>query len=750
MHTGADKTKTNPRTSILLALLIVLAAPAYAAYPNGYSNCKVVTTLHAMVSGTNDLTNYPLTLVLTDPALKTTANGGGVNNSNGYDIAFYPDCSGTGTALKWELESYSPTTGAIIAHVLRPALSHTTDDTIGMYYGGAFSSFQSTATAVWDSNYKAILHLPSVTDGAATVTDSTSNANHGTPVGGPTNIPGQVDGGGNFVAASRQYIDMGNTLDIAGQDITIEYWFNAPNANQLVPLVSKRLVTATYNQYQTGIGYVDSTGTGIPSKKIFFFGYDGLHLQGVHTTNDVVDGNWHYVAITRTAAGFKIYIDGVSAALTIDSAGVPSESYANAGSFFVASEGVNFLNGQVDEVRVSTGVARSADWILTQYRNQSTPATYISGGSQGSPGTYANGYTYCKVVTTLHTMVSGAGDLANYPLTVSLTDADLKTMANGGLVNDSSGYDIGFYPDCSGAGTALKWEVESYSPTTGALVAHVLRPTLSHTADDTIGMYYGGLFSSFQSTASAVWDANYKLVWHAANGGSLVLTDSTTNANPITNHNAATAVAGKIAGAAGFASASAQYAEFGSSTALNPAALTVEAWVNYSSLTSSDGYNSVFDREQAAFGAGDYSLLIKHNGKMAYYLKDAAGTMVAIDGTGANTLSAGNWNHLVMTYSPGGSLTGYVNGSQDSTTAATANGLNKGNSIPSKSGFYVGVNPRYLNASLDEIRVSSIARSPDWVLTEYRNQSAPGTYLSVGPRLSGTLRRVRHSVKTDQ
>src|SRR5450759_2098988 len=137
-----------------LFTLALVALPAFAAFPNGYSYCKVVTTSHTMVSGASDLTNYPLTVILTDGDLRTAANGGLVNNGSGYDIGFYPDCSGSGTALKWEMESYSPTTGAIVAHVLRPTLSHTTNDTIGMFYGGSFSSFQSTATAVWDDNYK--------------------------------------------------------------------------------------------------------------------------------------------------------------------------------------------------------------------------------------------------------------------------------------------------------------------------------------------------------------------------------------------------------------------------------------------------------------------------------------------------------------------------------------------------------------------------------------------------------------------
>jgi hypothetical protein len=95
-----------------LLTLAFAALPAFAAFPNGYSQCKVVTTQYMMVSGTGDLTNYPLTVILTDADLRTTSNGGLVNNTNGYDIGFYPDCSGSGTALKWEMESYSPATGA--------------------------------------------------------------------------------------------------------------------------------------------------------------------------------------------------------------------------------------------------------------------------------------------------------------------------------------------------------------------------------------------------------------------------------------------------------------------------------------------------------------------------------------------------------------------------------------------------------------------------------------------------------------
>jgi hypothetical protein len=40
-----------------------------------------------------------------------------------------------------------------------------------------------------------------------------------------------------------------------------------------------------------------------------------------------------------------------------------------------------WFNGILDEFRVSTS-ARSADWILTEYRNQNTPATFYVVGAQ--------------------------------------------------------------------------------------------------------------------------------------------------------------------------------------------------------------------------------------------------------------------------------------------------------------------------------------------------------------------------------
>jgi len=252
---------------------------------------------------------------------------------------------------------------------------------------------------------------------------------------------------------------------------------------------------------------------------------------------------------------------------------------------------------------------------------------------------YPNGYTYCKVVTTQHTMVSGSSDLANYPLTVILTDPDLKTVANGGLVNDSNGYDIGFYSNCAPGGTALKWEVESYSPTTGALVAHVLRPTLSANTDDTIAMFYGGAFSSFQSTATAVWDSNYKGVWHLANGAGLSVADSTSNGVNGANSNAASGT-GRIDGSASFNGASARISIPGSS-AWTPSQLTIEHWLKPDAGWTSAGSHLGTEISYRFNGsAGTTTNFVVFTSNNSWY---SAGTIAS----STTTLDAGTWYHVV-------------------------------------------------------------------------------------------------------
>src|SRR5262249_18698205 len=85
---------------------------------------RSITIDHTKVPSTQS--NFTVLVSVTDPTLKTVANGGHVANPNGYDIGFYADSGGT-TKLKWEVEKYNGTTGNLIAWVKIPSVSSSTD-----------------------------------------------------------------------------------------------------------------------------------------------------------------------------------------------------------------------------------------------------------------------------------------------------------------------------------------------------------------------------------------------------------------------------------------------------------------------------------------------------------------------------------------------------------------------------------------------------------------------------------------------
>jgi hypothetical protein len=38
-----------------------------------------------------------------------------------------------------------------------------------------------------------------------------------------------------------------------------------------------------------------------------------------------------------------------------------------------------------------------------------------------------------------------------------------------------------------------------------------------------------------------------------------------------------------------------------------------------------------------------------------------------------------------------------------------------------------------MDAEIDEVRISNIARTSDWIYTEFNNQNDPSSFLSFGP-----------------
>lgn len=130
-------------------------------------------------------------------------------------------------------------------------------------------------------------------------------------------------------------------------------------------------------------------------------------------------------------------------------------------------------------------------------------------GQSGPP----SGYGFYRAITIDHNQVPNT-DQTDFPVLVAGTFSYLATVANGGKVVNPNGYDIVF-TDATGT-QFLNWEIESYDPMSGTIAFWVRAPTLSHTADTVLYMYYGNsAISAFQGgSTGSVWDSNYLAVYH--------------------------------------------------------------------------------------------------------------------------------------------------------------------------------------------------------------------------------------------
>ncbi len=309
----------------------------------------------------------------------------------------------------------------------------------------------------------------------------------------------------------------------------------------------------------------------------------------------------------------------------------------------------------------------------------------------------------------------------DFPVLVSVTDNRFKTVGNGGHVQNSSGFDIRPYTN-SGLGTAITgYELERYNASTGEVIMWVKVSSLSSSTTPFV-LAYGDSGISTDGSSTTTWSNSFLNVFHVKDGTTLSVVDSVTATG--TNHGA-TATSGQVDGCASFASGSSQWIDGNSSFAFSPA-VTISAWVNATSFPNS--FNAVAIRDQS-IGNIYTRLSVNASGKLVGEIMASAD--VSFSGTGSHTLSTATWYYLTLTYSSSAGLVAYVNAASDKTVAA-----NGAISTSFNANTWLGDNQRFggtfWNGKIDEGRFASVARSADWITTEYNNQSAPGTFETLG------------------
>ncbi len=332
---------------------------------------------------------------------------------------------------------------------------------------------------------------------------------------------------------------------------------------------------------------------------------------------------------------------------------------------------------------------------------------------------YAN-FAKHKKITIQASQVNGASALAGFPVMIQISGADFNDIEDD---VDADGYDLIFR---AADGTPLAHEIEVYDEAGNILTAWVKIPSLSATSDTDIYIYYGdpGITSPTE-TASAVWDSSYRGVWHMNENPTAPapqIQDSTAFGNHGTSYGGMSSndqVSGKVGGALDFDDND-DYIYVGDKSSLNvTAGITLETWLKPDTIEFSSRY-AIYKNHAYFLDAMRSFAKPPH-----FYLEIDNVGWQATGPAGALTTS---WNHVIGTYDTTGEVMRvYINGVEQSSadlSALTSDLINVSSNGLRFSLYYRGL--------MDEVRLSSIARSADWIKTQFNNQNSPGSFYTIG------------------
>ncbi len=402
------------------------------AFTSGYCYRKLISIDHTKVSGSTDLTDFPMLVNLVDPDLRSTANNGQVENVNGYDIMFTDDA---GNALDHEIESYVAGSGEYVAWVRIPTLSATETTNIYMSYGNSAIVADPSATSTWTTDYKAIWHLNN------SFLDATSNNNDGTEAsaGSTDDVEGFIANGRSFTGVTNgdSWINVPNSTslntDITNQ-VTLEAWarFFLP-----VPEDSPFMVKGpaiNQERYMLGLDGNTTTTAAVNSRVTTADGH-------FRDDDGAVDATWHHIVMVYDGSlganpRKRVYVDGV-----LDHSDDASGNISNnTDPLYIGRRSDDRrYRGVLDELRV-LDVALSADWVATEYANQNDPSSFYTVGAQDFP---LNGGTATAVDNNLFfnqsTTINLAGEEGGGSIQwqSSVDNADFSDIG-GGTINSLS------------------------------------------------------------------------------------------------------------------------------------------------------------------------------------------------------------------------------------------------------------------------------------------------------------------------
>jgi hypothetical protein len=311
------------------------------------------------------LADFPVLFSVVDPQIAALAS------TDGSDI-YFVGANGL-VPLEYEIEKWVKDTGELVAWVRIPMLSPTVDTVFYVVYGDPGLAPPANPRTAWANDFVAVWHLSQDPGPGATgeIKDSTTG-NDGTAHSSMQSsdlVAGQI----------------GDAIDFDGSDDEITF-ANSISGN------TPHTISAWVNQRSTSSDdAVVVLGTGMPQQARWFYSarfgdnvafgyYANDHVSETNIEND----DWTLLHWTYDGNTSRLYVNGAQQGSAITSGSnvntqgtdgrignVPSGAFGSAMN----------LAGQADEVRIAS-IARPAEWIETEFNNQSNPSSFYTIGNE--------------------------------------------------------------------------------------------------------------------------------------------------------------------------------------------------------------------------------------------------------------------------------------------------------------------------------------------------------------------------------
>ncbi len=251
--------------------------------------------------------------------------------------------------------------------------------------------------------------------------------------------------------------------------------------------------------------------------------------------------------------------------------------------------------------------------------------------------------------------------------------------------------------------TPLPYQIEKFDALNELALIWVQAPKLSAGKSEAIWMEYGNPNATSAQDAKAVYDANTVAVYHFETAGPPK--DQTGNANNAASSTAEYRPASIIGAGVGFNGTQKIVIPTSASLKFSDTGFTFSAWIK---ITAAQHDAVLLARQDGADG-----LSLRIDQTRAYVRVARAGKLQ--ETAHSSELALGAWHHLAVT---GGSrIVVYVDGRETATLEAP---------MPTLAGeIIVGASAagaNFFSGELDELQLSNIARSADWIKAAAKGQ----------------------------